>query len=67
MFTDNWGATVFMDAGSAFNDDSIDVRRGAGLGLRWRSPVGQVALDLARGLDDPRESLQIHLSLGPEL
>ncbi len=67
MFTDTWGAAVFMDAGSAFNDGSVDARRGAGLGLRWRSPVGQVALDLARGLDDPRESLQIHLSLGPEL
>jgi translocation and assembly module TamA len=67
MFTETWGAAVFMDAGSAFNDGRVDARRGAGLGLRWRSPVGQVALDLARGLDDPRESLQIHLSLGPEL
>ncbi|WP_143006629.1 autotransporter assembly complex protein TamA [Aquimonas voraii] len=67
MFTEAWGAAVFADAGSAFNDGSIDLRRGAGLGLRWRSPVGQVALDLARGLDDPREPFQIHLSLGPEL
>jgi translocation and assembly module TamA len=67
MFTERWGAAVFFDAGSAFNDDKVDARRGAGLGLRWRSPVGQVALDVARGLDDPRESLQFHLSLGPEL
>lgn len=67
MFTETWGAAVFLDAGSAFNDSRIDARRGAGVGLRWRSPVGQVALDIARGLDQPRESFQIHLSLGPEL
>ena len=67
LFTDTWGAAVFADAGSAFNDGGVDLRRGAGLGLRWRSPVGQVSLDVARGLDEPRESFQIHLSLGPEL
>lgn len=67
MFTQTWGAAVFVDAGSAFNDGRIDARRGAGLGLRWRSPVGQVALDVARGLDDPRQGVQFHLSLGPEL
>ncbi len=67
MFTDSWGAAVFVDAGSAFNDRSAGVRKGVGLGLRWRSPVGPVSIDIARGLDDPRDGLQLHLTLGPEL
>lgn len=67
MFTDTWGAAVFADAGNAFNDISEGLRKGVGLGLRWRSPVGQVAVDIARGLDEPRDPWQLHISLGPEL
>jgi translocation and assembly module TamA len=58
---------VFADAGNAFNDISEGLRKGVGLGLRWRSPVGQVAVDIARGLDEPRDPWQLHISLGPEL
>jgi translocation and assembly module TamA len=56
---------VFVDGGSAFND-SPDWRTGVGVGLRWRSPVGPVRLDLARGLDDPDSDFQIHLGIGAE-
>ncbi len=28
-------------------------RNGVGLGLRWKSPVGPLRIDIARGLDDP--------------
>jgi translocation and assembly module TamA len=67
MFTDTWGAAVFVDAGNAFNSVSEGLRKGVGLGLRWRSPVGPVNIDVARGLDEPRDGLQLHLSLGVEL
>lgn len=67
MFSESWGAAVFLDAGNAFNSRSDGLRRGAGIGLRWRSPVGPVSLDVARGLDDPRSPWQLHLTLGPEL
>lgn len=67
MFSETWGAAVFLDAGNAFNRRSDGLRRGAGIGLRWRSPVGPVNLDVARGLDDPRSPWQLHLTLGPEL
>ncbi|MDE1948070.1 MAG: BamA/TamA family outer membrane protein [Burkholderiales bacterium] len=44
-----WGA-VFADAGNAANSfREMKIDRGAGVGLRWRSPVGPLRLDLAYG------------------
>src|SRR5690606_17764014 len=38
-FLQNWGAAVFVDAGDAYSS-SFEANVGAGIGLRWRSPVG---------------------------
>lgn len=65
-FTEQWGAAVFVDGGSAFNS-TPDWRSGVGVGVRWRSPVGPVRVDIARGLDDPDSPFQLYLSLGAEL
>jgi len=65
-FNDSWGGAVFVDTGSAF-DDSPDWHTGVGIGLRWRSPVGPVRLDVAHGLDDPDSDFQLHLGIGAEL
>jgi translocation and assembly module TamA len=65
-FRDPWGVAVFVDTGSAFNDRP-DLRTGVGVGLRWRSPVGPLRIDIARGLDDPDSPFQITLNLGAEL
>ena len=44
-----WGA-VFADAGDAADSfRTMKVYRGSGVGLRWRSPVGPLRLDLAYG------------------
>jgi translocation and assembly module TamA len=64
-FNDRWGGAVFVDSGSAFNDGP-DWRTGVGVGLRWRSPVGPVRLDIAHGLDEPDSDFQIHLGIGAE-
>lgn len=61
-----WGGAVFVDTGSAF-DDTPDLHTGVGVGLRWRSPVGPVRIDLARGLNDPDSSFQIYLNIGADL
>lgn len=66
FFTERWGGAVFVDSGSAFND-SPDWRTGVGVGVRWRSPVGPLRVDIARGLDSPDSSFQLYLSMGAEL
>lgn len=65
-FNDSWGGAVFVDSGSAF-DDSPDMRTGVGIGLRWRSPVGPLRVDIARGLDHPDSGFQLYLNIGADL
>ncbi|MGJ4730303.1 autotransporter assembly complex protein TamA [Luteimonas sp. SDU101] len=65
-FYGDWGAAVFVDSGSAFDSTSPDWHTGVGIGARWRSPVGPVKFDIARGLDDPDSPFTIGLSIGAE-
>ena len=70
-FLERWSGALFVDAGRAFNsyrDSPYSV--GAGVGVRWQSPVGPFRLDLAVPVEDPSDdadSFRVHLSLGPEL
>ncbi|HJU40510.1 MAG TPA: autotransporter assembly complex family protein [Tahibacter sp.] len=78
-FTRNWGAAAFVDAGDAFSGTDYNLKIGAGLGVRWRSPVGMVRFDLGYPVKkEPKEQaalapnvldrgLQIHLVIGPDL
>ncbi|HEY0334864.1 MAG TPA: autotransporter assembly complex family protein [Stenotrophomonas sp.] len=61
-----WGAAVFVDTGSAF-DNSPDIHTGIGVGLRWRSPVGPVRVDVAHGLDDPDSQFELYINIGANL
>ncbi len=61
-----WGVAVFYDIGTATNDFSESFKNGVGGGIRWRSPVGPVRLDVARGLDSGG-SYQVYVSIGPDL
>lgn len=67
MFTQRWGMAVFADAGNAFNDTDLEVEAGMGAGVRWRSPVGMVRVDLATPVTEPGTSIQLHLVIGPDL
>ncbi|TDE21716.1 outer membrane protein assembly factor [Vibrio owensii] len=63
----NWWGAVFYDIGDAFNETPV-WKSGAGVGIRWASPVGPVSFDFAWGLDsEPDPEFRIHFSLGPEL
>jgi translocation and assembly module TamA len=66
-FKGPWGAAVFVDSGSAFDGTSPDMHTGVGVGLRWRSPVGPVRIDIAHGLDDPDSAFTLHLNIGADL
>ena len=66
MFTPEWGAAVFVDAGDAF-DEAFDAQVGVGAGMRWRSPIGPVRVDLAHGLGEDGDSVRLHVRIGPDL
>lgn len=63
-----WGA-VFVDSGEAVSDiRKSDFKTGAGVGVRWQSPVGPIKLDIAAPVGDKDEhGLQFYIGLGPEL
>lgn len=64
-FLTNWGASAFYDAGNAFNNLSdIDWAQGAGLGVRYYTPVGPIKVDLARQIGEPNPSWRLHVSVG---
>lgn len=59
----DWGGAVFYDVGTAA--DVWRERRfysGVGVGVRWRSPVGPVNVDLAYGLQN--RSIRPYITLG---
>ncbi len=64
----NWGLAGFVDSGNAFGGPGRDtgLKTGVGLGLRWRSPVGPIRLDLAHPLDDDDTVIKLHLRIGPD-
>jgi len=67
-FRRDWGVAAFVDAGDAFFDRAFSAKVGAGLGLRWRSPVGMLRLDVATPIRDRDErGLKLHLVIGPDL
>ena len=67
-FTPKWGAAAFVDAGDAFSGNEFDLKVGAGLGMRWRSPVGLVRVDLATPIGDAfADGIELHIVIGPDL
>lgn len=67
-FTKNWGMAAFVDAGNAFSGTNYSPRVGAGLGVRWLSPVGMIRVDLGTPINDQqRHGVELHLVIGPDL
>lgn len=62
-FTHDWGAAVFYDIGTAADAWGERVfYPGVGFGVRWRSPVGPINVDLAYGTRNG--SVRPYLTLG---
>lgn len=66
----NLGAAVFADAGTvglAADDLALDdLQVGVGVGVRYKSPVGPIRVDLGFPLDPPpgAQEWRVHISLG---
>lgn len=70
----DWQSAVFLDAGQVNRDGDLfsfsDMRFGTGLGIRYRTPVGHLRVDLAfklnptsNDLRDPRETFEFENNL----
>jgi translocation and assembly module TamA len=68
-FKPGWSMAGFADTGNAFNNADLELKTGAGFGVRWQSPIGPIRLDLGFPIndDDARQSYRIHFTLGPDL
>ncbi|MDR6936583.1 autotransporter assembly complex family protein [Luteibacter sp. 3190] len=67
-FTRNWGMAAFVDAGNAFTGTDYSPRVGAGLGVRWLSPVGMIRADIGVPVGDKNEhGIHLHVVIGPDL
>ncbi len=67
MLYGDWGAAVFSDFGNAFNEWSDPFAYSVGAGLRWRSPIGMVRVDIASGISDDDNPIRLHIVIGPDL
>ncbi|HEX8777209.1 MAG TPA: BamA/TamA family outer membrane protein [Rhodanobacter sp.] len=66
--TRNWGIATFIDAGNAFDGTDYRPKLGTGIGVRWRSPVGMIRVDLGTPIhDSQRHGVVLHLVIGPDL
>lgn len=71
----DWSAAVFTDFGNAFDPQYQEQwEQSVGVGVRWRSPIGQVRLDLAFALTKDAEGeryglppARLHFVIGPDL
>lgn len=59
----DWETALFVDAGAvADHGRELSPKVGVGAGLRYRSPVGPLQLDLAYGLE--KRAFRLHMSVG---
>ena len=62
-FAPSWRWAAFVDAGDAArNWQDFSPKRGYGMGVRWLSPVGSIAADLAFG--EPVQQWRMHIAIG---
>jgi translocation and assembly module TamA len=63
----DWYGAAFVDVGNAFdNFREMELKTGAGVGVRWRSPIGMVRIDVAVPFNGTNRSPRLHLGIGAE-
>ena len=70
QFYSNWWGATFADSGLAANDFTTKaLRYGAGIGVRWASPIGAIKFDIATPIRDKDNSknIQFYIGLGTEI
>lgn len=68
QFKEGWRAAIFTDFGNAYDKKfSNDSEYSLGLGIRWKSPIGPIRLDVASGISDPGHPIRLHFFIGSQL
>ncbi len=63
----DWFGAAFVDVGNAFDSfRDMNLNTGAGLGVRWRSPIGMMRVDVAMPFNGATRSPRLHLGIGAE-
>lgn len=65
--TEKWSGAIFFDAGNALDDWRQKLKQGTGAGVRWKTPIGLIRVDLAWALSEPGNPWKFHLVIGPDL
>ena len=66
-FLEKWGVAAFYDTGNAQFSLGDNLESGAGVGLRWVSPIGPIRADAAWAISEPGTPFRFHLTVGPDL
>jgi len=64
---EKWSVATFFDVGNAVESFDGPYFRGAGMGVRWKSPVGLIRLDVAWALTLEDRPWRLHFIIGPDL
>ena len=63
----NWFITGFYDSGNVSDQLFDNIKSGAGPGILWQSPIGSIALTIAKQLDNHKNKWMVQFSMGPQL
>lgn len=66
-FNSRWAAAIFLDGGNAIDNINDPLEQGAGIGLRWQTPIGPVRIDFANAITDEDQPWRLHINIGPDL
>lgn len=68
QFKEGWRAAIFSDFGNAYDKDfNTPTAYSVGVGIRWKSPVGPIRIDVASGISDDNHPIRLHFFIGPQL
>jgi translocation and assembly module TamA len=67
LLSGNYGVAIFYDVGDASDNEDFSLKESAGIGFRYKSPIGMIRIDLAHPFDDSQDDVKLHIRIGPDL
>lgn len=63
----DFALATFVDSGNAMNSWKVKMATSAGLGLRYKTPIGTLRLDVAQPLQEHHQKPRVHITFGMDL